>query len=167
MTSPTNSSKGCARPLRSRRINRSVMMIDFRMRAHAALLMICAAVACASCEFVQDSRELSTLVKLQALSARLYEIAGTGSAVEREDFESVVHEYFDHREEPWANSIIFIPAPDGESAFLLISTGSDGTLDVAEPEEYFGATRQPASVDREGQDIVLRGSEAIRYGAHK
>lgn len=143
------------------------MAIDVSIRNRAALLMICVAFATPGCKAVQEFREVSTLANLQALSARLYEIAGTGAAVDQVDFETVVNEYFDRGEDPWGNPIVFIPAFDGESAFLLISTGSDGTLDVAAPEAYFRVARQVAAVEREGQDIVLRGSETVRHGAAK
>jgi type II secretory pathway pseudopilin PulG len=144
--------------------------IDRRTGLHlrAVLLLLCVASASGSCKWVDSSRELTTLANLQALSAKLRYTAGTSTAVGRKEFDSAVNEYFEDGADPWGNPILFIPAPDGENIFLLISTGSDGTLDVADPEAYLRVARQPSGLPhRKGQDIVLRGSEAVRHGAEK
>ena len=138
------------------------------IRFFSALFLICAAAANLNCRALEGRREIHTLANLQALAARLERMAETEATVNRENFGALVEEYFEHGDDPWGNTIIFVPGFNaGHSTFLLISTGSDGALDVVNPEDYFDASQQLACTDREGQDIVMKGSKALRYGAHK
>lgn len=145
-----------------------IVAIDTTMRNFAAVFLIFASIPNLGCNVVQERREVHTLANLQALAARLQEMAEVDAAVEREDFDSVANEYFDHGEDPWGNLILFVPGSEsGHSTFLLISTGSDGVLDIADAGEYFEIIQPRNSLDQEGRDIVMKGSTALSYGAHK
>ena len=138
------------------------------MRTSAARVLIYAAILALGCDVVRERREVHTLANLQALAARLQRLAENDAAVRREDFDSVVDEYFGRGEDPWGNPILFVPASAcAGSTFLLISTGSDGALDFAEAGKYFELDRPPDLSAGKGRDIVLKSSRVLRHGAHK
>ncbi len=125
------------------------------------LLLVGSCGAVLGCWVLDEKDEIGTLANLQALSARSQGMREAHSLVVRADFDSVVDVYFPGGKDPWGQPIIFVPAAETASTFLLVSTGRNGVLDASDPSDYF--ERTPG----DGGDIVLRGSTAVSYGAHK
>lgn len=120
------------------------------------------------CSIEQQRREINTLANLQTLSKVLRRSAGAESAVQIQDFENSVGNYFDNGKDLWGSPILFIPASESnQSTFLLISMGTDRRLDVSDPLKYYQIDEPVRSQDQEGKDIVLRGKKAVSYGASK
>lgn len=138
------------------------------MRYFNTILWSLAILVLSGCQIQQERRESHTLANLQALAARLQDVAENRTSVEKKDFDSVVQEYFENGKDPWGNPIVFVSSLEGgKTTFLLISTGSDGALDVANEREYFEVDEPISSLKEDGRDIVMRGVTAISYGAHK
>lgn len=138
------------------------------MRYFNTILWSLAVLVLSGCQILQERRELHTLANLQALAARLQDVAEDRASVEKKDFDSVVQEYFKNGKDPWGNPIVFVSYLEGGKAtFLLISIGSDGTLDVANEREYFEVDEPVSPLREDGRDIVMRGVTVISYGAHK
>ncbi len=138
------------------------MRRKFIFRTASLLILIGSCGAALGCWVLDEKDEVVTLANLQALSARLQGMREAHSLVVRADFDSVVDVYFPGGKDPWGEPIIFVPAAESASTFLLISTGRNGVLDASDPSDYF--ERNPGDG---GGDIVLRGSTAVSYGAHK
>ncbi len=131
------------------------------LRTASLLLLIGSCGAAFGCWIPDEKDEVVTLANLQILSARLQGMREADSLVVRADFDSVVDVHFPGGKDPWGEPIIFLAAAESASTFLLISTGRNGVLDASDPSDYF--ERNPG----EGGDIVMRGSTAVSYGAHK
>ena len=134
----------------------------------AALFLVCVTCNLLGCGVIQDQREIHTFGNLQALAAKLRQLTRIDAEVSRDDFDSVVMDYFENGKDPWGNPILFFPPSEtGQKTFLLISLGSDGILDVDEPADYFNLSSGLEPAEKEGRDIVMKGYKAISYGAHK
>ena len=120
------------------------------------------------CKPVNDRREALTFANLQPMAFALTHVLKEKGTVSRQDFDEHLPRYFQEGKDPWGQLIIFVPATsEGGSNFLLISTGRDRALDVEKPEDYRDFEPQQGESTRPGQDIVMRGRTALRYGAHK
>lgn len=121
------------------------------------------------CNVDRQRREINTLANLQSLAYALDDEAGGEGAVRSQHFKLFVETFFRGGKDLWGNPIIFISASDSnKSTFLLISMGSDGQLDVADPLMYYDIDEPLRSPDQGGNDIVIRGKrKAVSYGASK
>jgi hypothetical protein len=119
------------------------------------------------CEYQHGIKQVRATADLQTISGRIEASVNVkGPAADFREIVSASVSSVNQGRDPWGYSYMWRVDVSGDNVtYVVLSTGSDGTLDVPTIEDYLskpGLTRLSASEHR--RDIVFRDGQAVVTG---
>lgn len=136
------------------------MRTQWHALALAGLVFFC------GCDYTQGVKQVRSTADLQSITARIENSKSQGSVADVERIVTAAVASVHAGKDPWGHPYIWRVRADAKGvSYVVLSTGSDGQLDVAAIDEYF--TKEGRKVLRSSEhkrDIVFRDGDAVVTG---
>ena len=130
-----------------------------------ASFLIASASGCVVADVFARARQLRTYTNMQAIVGRIEEFRLVNGDKNLDALVSAFIKTEGEGRDEWGNSFIYKSRRDSSGfAYLLVSWGSDGSLDVASVDQYFHAPQESVSGKFERDIVFLNGSALKRAG---
>lgn len=128
-------------------------------------------VMCCRCDFTEGVKQVRCTADLQTITAKIENGKAQAYASRKAiaDVEGVVHAAVtsvNRGRDPWGNPYVWQVRQGAKgTSYVVLSTGSDGRLDVPSINDYFAkSTHEVLKSSEHHRDIVFRDGDALITG---
>jgi hypothetical protein len=136
------------------------MRTQWRALALGGLVFFC------GCDYTEGVKQVRSTADLQSIAAKIESSKSQGSVGDVERIVTTAVASVHAGKDPWGHPYVWRVREGAKGAsYVVLSTGSDGQLDVPTIDEYF--TKDGVEVLRSSEhkrDIVFRDGDALRTG---
>ena len=124
------------------------------------------AMVCCRCDYTEGVKQVRCTADLQTITAKVENEKSQRSAADVERVVSAAVASVHGGRDPWGNPYVWkIRAGANGVSYVVLSTGSDGQLDVPAIDDYFTTKQhQVLRASEHARDIVFRDGEALVTG---